>query len=147
MKMIDLLKDPVFRKYFLKNPRFPYKLAHPEPWTVWIHKPGKKHPERLVWARKDTATFKEAFSYARARWNEWHDFSITSRIVGFVPPQNVRNSYELNEWCYRCRRPVEMKAFNKHHALDPDIHKFFVDWPVCPFCGSSGEHQYTLVSG
>lgn len=147
MKMIDLLKEPEYRKYFLKSPRFPYKLAHPQPWTVWARKPSKKNPGRFSWARNDFATFKEAFVYSKTNWNGWDDFSICSRIIGFDPPQSLRNAYELNDWCYRCRRPVVMRTFSKHHALNTDIHEYFVDWPICPFCGSSGEHQYTLVPG
>lgn len=146
MDMINLLKDAQFRKYFLTNPRLPYKLADPNPWTVWIHRTSQK-TGRLVWARVDMPTFKDAWTYARANYKGWKDFSITSRIIGFDPPKNIRNAFELNDWCYRCRRPVEMRAFAKHHALKQDIHQYFADWPVCPYCGSSGPDQYTLVPG
>jgi len=147
MKMIDLLKQPEYRGYFLKSPKFPYPLACPQPWTVWINKESSKTAGKLVWLRKDTVTFRDAVKFVSPRMKEWEDFSITSRIIGFVPPKNLRNSYELSDWCYRCRRPVEFRVFRKHHALRSDMHVYFEDWPVCPFCGSSGEQQYTLVPG
>lgn len=144
MKMTELLKDPVFRKYFLKSPRFPYPIAQKTPWTVWIHKKSKG---RLVWGRIQFTTFKEAFDYVKPRMKDWEDFSITSMVIGFVPPTNVRNAFHESDWCYRCRRPVQMRTYAKHHALKPDIHEYFADWPVCPFCGAREESQFTLVPG
>lgn len=146
MKMISLLKDPVYRQYFLTNPRIPYKLAAEKPWTIWARTRSSK-TGAMVWRRIDTATFKDAWQISRKSVSVWDDFSITSRIIGFDPPKNVRNAYELSDWCYRCRRPVEKRAYAKHHALDKDIHKYFAEWAVCPYCGSSGEYQYTLVPG
>lgn len=145
MKMTELLKDPTYRKYYLKAPRFPYPIASEKPWTVWIRKPRPNG--KMTWARVKFATFKEAFNYCKPRMADWDDFSITSMVIGFVPPTSLRNAYELNEWCYRCRRPVEMRAFARHHALKPEIHEYFADWPVCPFCGASEEAQFTLVPG
>ena len=147
MKMRDLLKDPLYRAYFLKNPRFPYALACTDPWTVWVRNESKKRPGKYVWGRRDMATFRDCVQFIKPRMNDWEDFSITSRIIAFDPPHEVRNAFRHNDWCKRCRRPVELRVFRKHHALSADIHVYFADWPVCPFCGGSDVTQITTVKG
>lgn len=145
--MVDLLKDPIYRKYFLKTPKFPYPIAYATPWKLWVHRESRKTPSRLAWVGYSFGTFAEAFYYAKPKWKEWEDFSITCTVMGFVPPKNVRNAFELSDWCMRCRRPVEMRAVERHHALRNDIHRYFADWPVCPFCGANSEPNFTLVAG
>jgi hypothetical protein len=146
--MNQLLKDPTYRKYFLKTPKFPYDLAYPTPWTVWIHRTSKKDPDKLVWARVRFATFAEAIQYVNPRRSQWKDFAVTSTVIGFEPPKIVRNNYLDYDWCYRCRRPVQMRTFERHHAMNPEIHQYFSEWPVCPFCGASDDpKRFTVVPG
>lgn len=149
LTMLDLLKEPVYRKYFLKAPRFPYPIAYPTPWKVWVNRESRKPDKagQLVWVSVSFTTFKEAFDYCKSRMREWEDFSICCTVMGFVPPQIVRNTFELSDWCMRCRRAVDMRAVARHHALRHDIHRFFAEWPVCPFCGASDEPNFTLVRG
>lgn len=146
MKMIDLLKDPVFRKYYLRNPKFPYSLANENPWVIWIHRNSKK-TNRLVWANVRVPTFKDAVAYVKPRMSDWDDFSISSRVIGFDPPSSVRNTFELYDWCIMCRRPSEFRPFERHHALNPAIHKFFSHWPVCVFCGTREDPEVSRTRG
>lgn len=151
--MLDLLKEPVYREYYLRSPKFPYPIAYATPWKLWINRVSRR-PEsagKLVWVGLSFATFKQAFDYAKPRMRDqdlkWKDFSICCTVMGFVPPQKVRNTFELSDWCMRCRRAVDMRAVARHHALRADIHRFFAEWPVCPFCGASDEPSFTLVPG
>lgn len=148
MKTVELLKDPDYRKYFLRVPKFPYELASPRPWTVWAKKSSAKRPGRFVWTAMPFEDFKQSWQVVRNHYKNWEDFSITSMIIGFKPPKHIMNMIPEMEWCYRCRRPVDYRTFSRHHALDRGIHQWFSNWPVCPYCGFSGDtSSLTVVSG
>lgn len=140
MQMKILLKDPLFREYYLKVPRFPHHIEHPTPWTLWVSRQNK-------WASKNFAVWKDAFLFARPHIKEWDDFSIVSRIILFTPPPNVRNAYRHLQWCYRCRRPTTFKAYARHHALRNDIHRYFSEWPVCLYCGCREDAEHRMYPG
>lgn len=144
MQMITLLRDPIYRAYFLKAPRFPHPVHHETPWTVWVK---RTRNERVVWAKKDVPTFREAFTFVKPHIKEWDDFSITSRIISFFPPKNVRHAYRHLQWCYRCRRPTTFKPYARHHALKPEVHRYFADWPVCPYCGCKDDTEHRTYPG
>lgn len=138
MNMTDLLKDPVYRRYFLTVPRLPYDLAIECPWRVWVLKDGK-------WLKRDFATFEDSFKFVKPRFRTWEDVSISSRVIGFDPPKNVRHAFNSYDWCKRCRRPSVFKTFKTHHALDNSIHRFFSHIPVCRYCGASEGTSLTVV--
>lgn len=146
LKMMDLLKDEEYRKYYLTNPKFPYPLANDAPWRIWIRRPSSKKPGRMVWTNRRHDTFKNAWADVRKNYRQWDDFSITSMVIGFRPPIALQRKYKLLDWCMRCRRPVEFQTFHRHHALNNDLHQWFSDWPVCPYCGGSNDTM-TVVKG
>lgn len=147
--MRELLKDPLYRRYFLTSPKFPFRLALDKPWRVWAIV-GDTREDPDIWVpdfrKKDFPTFKDAFTFIKPRINKYRDFSITSRVIGFVPPKSVRAQFgEDYDWCIMCRRPTIFEPHTTHHALKDEIHRYFVEWPVCMFCGSREEMHCTKV--
>lgn len=146
--MRELLRDPLYRSYFLQTPKFPFKLALDKPWRVWADVGGEDDEGYYLadFRKKDFPTFAEAFAFVKPRIKKWDDFAITSRIIGFVPPKPVKALYsEDYDWCIMCRRPTLFEPHDTHHALRDDIHRYFVDWPICIFCGSRENPECTKV--
>lgn len=150
--MRELLKDPLYRQYFLTAPRLPYKLASPNPWRLWVDL-GVEDDEGYYipdFRKKDFPTFKEAFVYIKPRikfiGDKLTDFAISSRIIGFVAPRSVRALYSDDyQWCIMCRRPTLFEPYDTHHALKNSLHRYFTDMPVCMFCGSREDPHVTKV--
>jgi len=76
----------------------------------------------------------------------FEDVAITSRVVGFKPPENLRDHYRAAgyDWCIMCRRPTHFKAMRRHHALRDDLHRYYANHPVCVYCGMREE---TMLHG
>lgn len=137
-----LLKNPTYRAYFLRQPKLPPKLHHPEPWRVWALRENGK------WAGKSLATFPEAFDLTKKliRNPAIKDAAICSRVIGFRAPEQLVMQYKAEgyDWCIMCRRPTHFKAMRRHHALRDDLHKYYASHPVCPYCGIREE---TMLHG
>jgi hypothetical protein len=150
MNMRELLKDPLYRRYFLLSPRFPYSLAIDKPWRLWVDL-GTENESNF--RKKDFETFGEAFNYIKVKTDRFKkipdriaDFAISSRIIGFVAPKSVQAAYlEDYQWCIMCRRPTLFEPYETHHALRQSIHRYFTDVPVCIFCGNREQPQVTRV--
>lgn len=137
-----LLKDPAYRAYFLRQPQLPQNLYHLAPFKVWGLKTDGK------WAGKSVATFAEGFELTKKilRNPGYQDVSISSRVVGFRAPEQLRTAYKADgyDWCIMCRRPVHFIAKRRHHALRDDLHRYYAHHPVCPYCGIREE---TMLHG
>lgn len=131
--LATLLKDPVYRAYFVRKPVLPKNLHNPLPFKVWGLRTDNK------WAGRAVASFPEAFEMTKKilRRPDFKDVSISSRVIGFRAPEQLLTAYKADgyDWCIMCRRPVHFVARRKHHALRDDLHKFFAHEPVCPYCG------------
>lgn len=140
--LATLLRDPKYKAYFLRAPKLPKNLYHQAPFYVWGLKADGK------WAGKAVADFPTAFDAAKKilRAPAFVDVSISSRVVGFAAPEDVRLQYKADgyDWCIMCRRPVHFVAKAKHHALRDDLHRYFSTHPVCPYCGIREE---TMLHG
>lgn len=136
-----LLKDPKYKAYFLRVPKLPKSLHHQAPFYVW----GLKSDGR--WAGKPVADFQTAFDMTKRllKAPAFVDVSISSRVVGFPAPEDVRLAYKADgyDWCIMCRRPVHFIPKAKHHALRDDLHRYFAAFPVCPYCGIREETMTT----
>lgn len=140
--LASLLKDPAYKAYFRRQPVLPPKLYHPAPFKVW----GLKIDGR--WAGKAVADYPAAFELTKKmlRAPSFADVAISSRVIGFKPPENLKDDYRSRgyDWCIMCRRPVLFAPKRKHHALRDDLHRYFSHHPVCPFCGIREE---TMIHG
>src|SRR3546814_15939913 len=128
-----LLKDPAYRSDFGRQPVLPKNLYHPAPFYVW----GLKTNGR--WAGKAVADYPTAFDLTKRmlRADAIEDVSISSRVIGFRPPENLKDEYRSRgyDWCIMCRRLVHFAPKRKHHALRDDLPWHFSHHPVCPFWG------------
>lgn len=131
--LADLLKDPKYKAYFLRPAQIPKRVYAPQPFKVWALKPDGK------WAGTLAKDYAEAFEKAKRllRSPKFVDVSISSRVIGFRPPEDLLMKYKADgyDWCIMCRRPVHFLPRRKHHALRDDLHRFFAEFPVCPYCG------------
>lgn len=153
--MRELLRDPVYRRYFLTTPRFPHRIANPKPWRLWVDL-GVEDDEGYYtsdFRKKDFATFKEAFNYIKLKTDRFkkiphqvNDFAISSRVIAFVAPKSVQAPYlEDYQWCIMCRRPTLFEPYDTHHALKNSVHRYFTEIPICMFCGSRENPNATHV--
>lgn len=154
MNMRELLRDPLYKRYFLTAPRFPYKLASEKPWRLWVDLGIDSDGGEYIsdFRKKDFATFKEAFNYIKPKIRligqdpGITDFAISSRIIGFVAPRSVQATYIGDyQWCIMCRRPTLFEPYDTHHALKNSLHRYFTDMPICMFCGSRENPHVTRV--
>jgi len=131
--LATLLKDPTYRSYMLRVPKIPKGIYHPAPFRVWGLKVDGK------WAGAAKPDFVTAFDLTKRmlRNPDFQDAAISSRVVGFAAPEDLRLKYQADgyDWCIMCRRPVHFAAKKKHHALRDDLHRYFSHQPVCPYCG------------
>ncbi|QEQ93647.1 hypothetical protein SEA_ZUKO_69 [Streptomyces phage Zuko] len=131
--LATLLKDPKYKAYFLRPALLPKKVYHPAPFRVWALTPQGK------WAGTTAVDYAEAFGKTKRLLQspKFVDVSISSRVIGFRAPEDLVQKYKADgyDWCIMCRRPVHFMPKRRHHALRDDLHRFFAEFPVCPYCG------------
>lgn len=153
----ELLKDPIYKKYFTTLPELPasaFKCSTP-PWRV-IYR------DESGWKARNASSYREAFSVLKG--SNFIDGAITCRRIQFDPPiRRVRlkgKFYMLpdgtkqqvvkdivwkpklpgdetwHNWCPYCRRPTVFSYYRKHHALKTSVE---LDPSVlrCAICGVS----------
>jgi hypothetical protein len=156
----ELLADKVYREFFTTPPDMP-RNVHPDlrPWRVYVQ--SEQHGR---WAKKDFATYKDAFRFLKPRLKEVYDATIQSRGIAWGPPARVvrvkRNgkilldekgkvvlrrivwqpilpeAEEPHRWCPYCRRPTVFAWFSRHHAF-PRGFEFDLALLRCTICGAS----------
>lgn len=129
-----LLKDPEYKAYFIRPAVIPKSVYHTAPFKVW----GITLQDK--WAGTTAKDYAEAFGKVKVmlKSKKFRDVSISSRVVGFPAPEGLRLKYKTEggyDWCLMCRRPVIFEAQDWHHALRNDLHCYFANFPVCPYCG------------
>lgn len=139
----ELLRDPVYKAWFLKKPKL--KTAS-QRWRVWVKLPGKG------WAHRDFPTFNEAMKWFVPRFKQMEDAAVACLSVESKPPV-VRTGFKTvvikkvnprtaevtrvkqkvpirqlwsnlpgrvpaeHRWCGYCRRPTVFGWYKHHHAL------------------------------
>lgn len=114
----ELLKDPVYRRWFAQVPR---ELDRTR-WRVYV-KAKKKKP----WQKRDFTAWPEAYRFVEKHWEQWYDCVLICRNDPYRPPvirMNGRRQYhtEVTQmdghiWCPYCRRPTVFGYFTEHHAF------------------------------
>lgn len=141
IRMSTLLKNPAYRSYLTRNVVYPRNVYHPAPWRVWAQKVSPQSAKGYKWAGKAFKTYGEAFDLLKkihtAGPDKFLDVSISSRLIGFNAPEQLRVQYKSDgyDWCLMCRRPVQFVPMRRHHALDNTLHQYYAHFPVCPYCG------------
>lgn len=144
IRLVDILKrDPVYRKWFAKNPYLPPHQKHDSPWWLYL-----QEREDGPWKRAKVETYAKAYKYISSRLSEYHDFSITSRRKCFLPPQYRpeedrrflvywHNYPQSHNWCPYCRRPTLFRTFERHHAdvIRKTFANITITTPRCSICG------------
>lgn len=148
IRMSTLLKNPTYRSYLTKNVVYPKNVYHPAPWRVWAQKVSPQSKSGFKWAGKTFKTYGEAFALTKTilgRPADFKDVSISSRLIGFRAPEQLRVQYKMDgyDWCVMCRRPVIFTPMRRHHALDSTLHQYYAHFPVCPYCGIREETVLT----
>lgn len=156
VRMADLLKDPVYRKWFGKVPYLPPACRGGKPWYVYIQR-----EEDGKWARGSFETYAAAYKYVADKGRKSHNFAIVSKTKTYLPPvyrptvivkgreekgafKRYWTNYPANHnWCPYCRRPTIFREFVRHHAITP-IHSALglsiLDPMVrCSICGIRAE--------
>ncbi|MCA1807230.1 MAG: hypothetical protein LC687_05205 [Actinobacteria bacterium] len=161
----ELLKDPVYKEYFLAVPKFRTKALRKPKFRVYVQLKGE-----TVWRGKDAETYPEAFQIIKKylKAGTLHDGAICCKSHASNPPmRNVRlkgqykldskgkkvqvtkrvvwqakldgNDPDYQRWCPYCRRPTAFKYFVKHHALNYLGDGMSIDPELrrCVICGSS----------
>jgi hypothetical protein len=133
----QLLRDPIFRKYFATAPR-EVTINERRPWWIYLRSNG-------AWTRTKFESYKKAFGEARlllADLDLDDDFAITSRGKQFWPP----DEYQIPEghlWCLYCRRPTIFRHFRRHHAFPTLHYEVSKEFARCSICGVS-QQQGTI---
>jgi hypothetical protein len=133
----DQLKDPIFRKWFSRNPQ----LGHG--WRVYYQK-----TEGARWKYKDFDTWNEGYQYLAKKIAKVYDISLTHKLRHTRPPvvkRAGRREYYYPHtdkpqhfWCLMCRRMTKFGYFKRHHNmpiyLDPTQLR-------CRICGVRHDYQ------
>jgi hypothetical protein len=124
-------------------------------WRIYARKTDESN-----WARKDFFTYKAAFDFFKLKRKIWHDVSITSKRVAYIPPgrwvklkkngepvmvktpTGMRQATKLvpirppvyHLWCRYCRRFTIFTFFLKHHAF-PATQQYDPTARRCCICG------------
>lgn len=132
----DLLRDPVYKKWFLRIPELQSTAATSPPWYLYLLDNGK-------WKRANATTYRGALKFAAKNLREYQDIVIHSKRQPFRiprlrrsynPPQykKVKGKKKLVEvlevvewenyphdymWCPYCRRPTLWNYYMSHHAF------------------------------
>lgn len=141
----ELLKDQVYKRYFLQNPKLPLSVyAGPTPpWRVL----ARLHSRDGKWVSINYEKYVGAFGRIKTalREEDLIDGAIVCRRMQFKPPTRtvrIKGKYFTNpagervqvtqsvvwkpkldpvepwhNWCPYCRRPTIFNYFGKHHAL------------------------------
>lgn len=151
----DLLKEPVYRRWILKD-----RPNHPvarRPWRVFVQveRGGK-------WAKKDFARYRDALKFA-ASWvkrDAWDlaihhapselPMPVLKRAVGkrkgitvwrktlWMELPQAMEIAATHDWCGLCRRPTVFRRYRKHHAFPRGL-PANPDQLRCCVCGASKE--------
>lgn len=132
--IIELLRDPEYKKYFMTVPKLPPHYAGSKPWRLYVLLKGQQ-----VWKMKRFETYKEAFKAFKKLLPKIADAAINCAALTFRPPiksvklkgktevvrgktQPVFRSLiwrpqldadlERHEWCSYCRRPTVFKVLS-----------------------------------
>ncbi len=132
--LLELLEDPVYKKYFCTVPQLPNVPRLVEPWRLYVR-------SESGWRKKDFWKYKEAFVFYSGRKTQFQDAAIVCRPLILPPPTRVvklkgkyhKNGQQMTKeiiwqpklaehpedhyWCGRCRRPTVFKYFSRHHAF------------------------------
>lgn len=145
--LIELLEDPVYKAFLLKQPQIPKTAkANPSspPWRLWVLLHGE-----FRWRKRDFDTYTEAFNFLKKKLKtgKIKDAAIHCKRVAFPPPirlAKIKGKFikgsdgklrqatkyvewtvklpaeepEAHRWCPYCRRPTVFKYYTRHHALD-----------------------------
>lgn len=110
----ELLADPVYRMYYLREPKLPPGLQHGDPWLVWaVNHDGQ-------WGKRMFSEYADAWAKVISIYKQpdrFRDVAVVSRRMMFAPPEKAtwRSTFA---WCARCRRPSEFRVRSpQHHAL------------------------------
>lgn len=142
--LIELLRDPVWRKMFTTAPALAssQRLPSAMPWSVYVVTEAPERPAGVRWRVVRCPTYPDAYQRVRrllsAPVPDQLDLCVTSRGVEYAPPPGFdwRRRWPLVdlEWCARCRRPSSFRPTHGRHALigspvvRPGVRR-------CYFCG------------
>lgn len=128
----ELLKDPLYRKWFGKVPELKKMLRTRPPWRVYIQEEFKGK-----WSDTRFEKYSQAYNYVRANLKDVHDMTINCPSQGFkqpvvkqggvkklyVPPavqladEDTVNDTHNHIWCPFCRRWTLFLYYKFHHSL------------------------------
>lgn len=146
LTMRNFLKDPIYRKWFTKEPYLAPHLGNGKPWWLYL-----QEQEEGKWRRAALSTYKQGFVWIQKHLKEVYDFSLTSKRRTYLPPvyrpvddegnpardrAYWSNYPSYHNWCPYCRRPTVFAQFERHHA-DTEYHRYMTDTsePRCYICG------------
>lgn len=164
IRMSELVKDPVYRKFLTTQPALPpiakdKTMMATKPWVVYVQR-----EKGGSWGKKEFWRYTKAFAFLnKALKADVYDCTINNRRIGFKPPQKfvrIKGKYVVgsdgvrrqqtkpvpwvfvtpdgqpdHHWCKYCRRPTVFRYFRKHKALKGvDIDTTV---PRCCICGAS----------
>lgn len=117
----ELLKDPLYKKWFSTVPKLPPDSAHTPPWRIYV-----QAEEGGSWARTETGGYVKAYRYVAKHIRDYHDICIQSKRHEFRPPvvkdksTGKRHYWPCpvgHRWCPYCRRPTVFTYFSRHHLF------------------------------
>jgi hypothetical protein len=115
----DLLKDPLYKKWFMQVPRLnPRYVANTPNWRVFcLTHDGK-------WKRAEFWQYSEAYRFVAKNIKKYADLVISSKRETFKPPVIRYKGKKVywpcppgHRWCGYCRRPTVFAMFSRHHAI------------------------------
>lgn len=116
----ELLRDPIYKKWFQTVPKLPAEVAHTPPWRIYIQR-----EQFGSWARLELQGYVKAYRWTAKHLKEYHDIVIVAKRCEFKPPvvktkEGKRVYWPVpagHRWCTYCRRPTVFAYFSKHHLF------------------------------
>lgn len=127
----ELLKDPIYKQWFLKVPTLGQSSAITPNWRIF----AREEPEGR-WASVEFENYRQGLVWVRDNLRDYHDIVINSKREAFKPPVVVHKKTPIFD--KKTKKKIGVKKHRRYHipfpAQDADVIEDQHKHVWCPYC-------------